>query len=125
MFGHFATGYERHIKQIEMAQQYSVYIVLKGAHTSIATPSGKCFFNNSGNPGMATAGSGDVLTGMIAALLAQGYSPQDAACVGVALHGIAGDKAASEKSQQAMIASDIIDNIGTAFKEVMLLKECT
>ena len=108
--GNSENGYMRHLKQMEMAQKYDVFIVLKGAHTSIATPDGRCFFNTTGNPGMATAGSGDVLTGITVSLLAQGLSPVDAACAGVWLHGDAGDKAAMKYGQQALIASDIIDN---------------
>ena len=115
--GDSKNGYLRHLKQIEMAQKYSVFIVLKGAHTSIATPDGNCFFNTTGNPGMATAGSGDVLTGMIVSLLAQGWSPFQAACAGVWLHGVAGDISALKTGQQALIASDIIANIGKAFIE--------
>jgi len=105
------NGYQRHLKQIEMAQKYSVIIVLKGAHTSIAAPDGRCFFNDTGNPGMATGGSGDVLTGIITSLLAQGWQAFRAACTGVWLHGAAGDKAALKRGQQALIASDIIKNI--------------
>ena len=111
------NGYQRHLKQIEMAHRYSVFIILKGAHTSVATPDGHCYFNTTGNPGMATAGSGDVLTGMIVSLLAQGYPPCHAACAGVWLHGTAGDKAALKSGQQALIASDVIRNIGKAFIE--------
>ena len=109
-------GYSRHLKQIEMARRYSVILVLKGAHTTIATPDGQCFFNTTGNPGMATAGSGDLLTGMITSLLAQGLQPLQAACTGVWLHGASGDIAAAKKGQQALIASDIIENIGEVFK---------
>jgi len=115
LFGTSENGYQRHLKQIEMAKQYSVYIVLKGAHTSVTTPDGHCFFNTTGNPGMATAGSGDVLTGIIVSLLAQGLSPLKAACVGVWLHGAAGDIAAEKMGQQALIASDIIENIGGVY----------
>jgi len=114
------NGFQRHLKQIEMAHRYSVFIILKGAHTSVATPDGYCFFNTTGNPGMATAGSGDVLTGMIVSLLAQGYSPCHAACAGVWLHGAAGDKAALKSGHQALIASDIIRNIGKAFVELKI-----
>ena len=106
--GYSKNGYRRHLKQIEMAHKYSVFIVLKGAHTSIATPDGNCFFNTTGNPGMATAGSGDVLTGIIVSLLAQRWTPQRAACAGVWLHGAAGDRAALKSGQQGLIASDII-----------------
>jgi len=118
--GYSENGYQRHLKQIEMAHKYAIFIVLKGAHTSIATPDGNCFFNTTGNPGMATAGSGDVLTGIIVSLLAQGWSPRYAACAGVWLHGVAGDKAALKSGQQALIASDIIKNIGKAFKELRI-----
>ena len=121
--GYSENGYQRHLKQIEMANRYSVFIVLKGAHTSIATPDGNCFFNTTGNPGMATAGSGDVLTGIIVSLLAQGWSPRYAACAGVWLHGVAGDKAALKTGQQSLIASDIIKNIGKAFKELKINHE--
>ena len=110
--GNSVNGYQRHLKQIEMAQKYSVFVVLKGAHTSITTPDGRCFFNITGNPGMATAGSGDVLTGIIVSLLAQRWLPLRASCAGVWLHGAAGDKAARKLGQQALIASDIIKNIG-------------
>ena len=118
--GKSKNSYQRHLKQIEMAKKYGVFIVLKGACTSIATPDGTCFFNTTGNPGMATAGSGDVLTGMIASLLAQGLPPHRAACAGVWLHGAAGDKAALKLGQQALIASDVISNIGEAFMELPL-----
>ena len=115
--GNSENDFGRHLKQIKMAHKHSVFIVLKGACTSIATPDGSCFFNTTGNPGMATAGSGDVLTGMILSLLAQGWSPLHAARAGVWLHGVAGDKAALKSGQQALIASDIIKNIGKAFKK--------
>jgi NAD(P)H-hydrate epimerase len=82
-------------------------------------PDGRCYFNSTGNPGMATAGSGDVLTGIILSLLAQGYSPGDAAVTGTFLHGLAGDMAAEDYSQQGLIASDIIKYIGKAFKKIM------
>jgi NAD(P)H-hydrate epimerase len=118
MAGSSENGYRRHLKQMEMARQYSVFIALKGAYTSIATPDGRCFFNATGNPGMATAGSGDVLTGIIVSLLAQGWPPQRAVCGGVWLHGAAGDKAALKSGWQALIASDIIENIGNVFNEL-------
>ena len=91
-------------------------MVLKGAYTAICMPSGNIFFNHSGNPGMATAGSGDVLTGIILGLLAQGYEPGTAAVVGVFLHGTAGEQAASFLSQEAMVAGDLINMLGKAFK---------
>jgi len=95
-------------KQIELSEEHKCIIVLKGAHTSITTPEGNVFFNSTGNPGMATAGSGDVLTGILLSLLAQGYTPENAAVLGVYLHGLAGDIAAEELCYESIIASDII-----------------
>ncbi len=116
--GKSINGWERHLKQIEFAKKYQIVIVLKGAHTSIAMPDGRCFFNATGNPGMATAGSGDVLTGIILSLLAQGYSSEDASLVGVYLHGLAGDFAKLKHGEESLIAGDIIENIGCAFLSV-------
>ncbi|MBT3208734.1 MAG: NAD(P)H-hydrate dehydratase [Bacteroidetes bacterium] len=111
-------NYSRIQLQKEFAQKQKVYVVLKGAYTSVACPDGSCFFNPTGNPGMATGGSGDVLTGIILSLLAQRYSSKDAALIGVFLHGLAGDFATSQHGQEAVIASDIIDNLGKAFQEI-------
>jgi NAD(P)H-hydrate epimerase len=111
------NAYLRWKKQQELAKKYRIVIVLKGAHTSIASPDA-CFFNTTGNPGMATAGSGDVLTGVIAAFLAQGWPPVQAACAGVWLHGAAGDMAAETHGQQALVAGDIIDYIGKASPQI-------
>ena len=88
---------------------------MKDHFTCISSPDGTCYFNSTGNPGMATAGSGDVLTGMIAGFLSQGYSSRDAALLGVYLHGLAGDIAAGEKSMESLIATDIIEYLGKAF----------
>ncbi len=118
IFGECASGYGRNMKQIEMSVKYGIIIVLKGAFTSISMPDGRCFFNSTGNPGMATAGSGDVLTGIILALLSQGYSPEDAALAGPWIHGLAGDIAAGQCGQTALTASFIIDNLGNAFKTI-------
>ncbi len=111
---------ENHYERLEMqrnfAQKYKVYLVLKGGNTTIAGPEGNLYFNASGNPGMATAGSGDVLTGMITSLLGQGYDPKRAAITGVYLHGLAGDLAVAELGEETCIASDIIHYIGKAFK---------
>ncbi len=112
------SGYARMISQRDFAAKYGVIVVLKGAHTSIALPDGTVYFNSSGNPGMATAGSGDVLTGIITSLLAQGYSPVHAAVAGVYLHGLAGDIAASVRGEESMIAGDIIENLGGAFRMI-------
>lgn len=118
MEGASSSGYERHLKQIEFSRVYQVIVVLKGAYTSITSPDGRCWFNSTGNPGMATGGSGDVLTGIILSLLAQGYEPIDAARLGVYVHGLAGDIAVVESSEEALIASDIINHLGLAFKKI-------
>jgi NAD(P)H-hydrate epimerase len=104
--------------QKDFSFRFQAYVVSKGAHTAITTPDGLCYFNSSGNPGMATAGSGDVLTGMITGLRAQGYTPLEACLLGVWLHGKAGDIAAAQMGQEALIARDIIMNIGKAFQSL-------
>ena len=101
----------------KFAKDYKVTLVLKGHHTIVADYQGKFYLNNTGNPGMATAGSGDVLTGMIAAFLGQGLSAFDAAKFAVYLHGLAGDMAAKQNSQISLIASDIIAKIPAAIKK--------
>ena len=103
-------------QQIEFSIKYNVFVVLKGAHTSISTPNGEIYFNSTGNPGMATAGSGDVLTGIITSLLAQHYSPTQACILGVYMHGLSGDFAANKKTEETMIASDIIEHLSDAYK---------
>jgi NAD(P)H-hydrate epimerase len=95
--------------------KYSLNVVLKGAYTVVCSPLGNCYFNPTGNPGMATGGSGDVLTGLIAGLLAQGYNPTEACILGVYLHGLAGDVAAEITGYEALIAGDIVANLGKAF----------
>ena len=105
-------------KQIEMSVRFGIIIILKGAFTCISLPSGKCYFNSTGNPGMATAGSGDVLTGILLALLAQGYKPAEAAILGVYLHGKAGDLAAARHGHEALTASDITEMLGRAFRSL-------
>ena len=94
-----------------MSQKYKVIIVLKGAGTTTMLPDGRCYVNSTGNPGMATAGSGDVLTGIILSLLAQRYTPEEAAIIGVFMHGRAGDKAAEKLGMESMIASDITKSL--------------
>ena len=113
--GSSTNSYERLQIQLQFSAKYKVIVVCKGAHTCIAFPNGNVYFNSTGNPGMATGGSGDVLTGIILGLLAQSYSPEDAALIGVHLHGLAGDLAAAKFSQQAMIAGDIVEQLGAAF----------
>lgn len=95
----------------DFAHRYHCVLLLKGYRTIVASPEGKTYINHTGNVGMATAGSGDVLTGMITAFLGQGMSPFDAAKYGAYYHGKAGDSAAIKKSKAAMIASDIIEQI--------------
>lgn len=109
------TGFERLEKQRALAMELSSVVLVKGAHTCIATETGDVYFNTTGNAGMATAGSGDVLTGVLTGLLAQGYTAQDAALIGVYLHGLAGDLAAREKGMNALIASDLIDFLAAGF----------
>ncbi len=113
-----SDSFERLKMQQEFSKKYGVYVVLKGAYTCITTPKGNCFFNSTGNPGMATGGSGDVLTGIILSLLAQGYHPHDAALLGVFVHGMAGDISAELQGEEALIASDIVENLGKAFKKL-------
>lgn len=112
------NAYERMQKARSMAAEQKICIVLKGAYTAVCTPTGKVFFNTSGNPGMATAGSGDVLTGILLGLLAQGYRPEEASVIGVYLHGIAGNLAAANLSEESMIAGDIVQMLGKAFKQM-------
>jgi ADP-dependent NAD(P)H-hydrate dehydratase / NAD(P)H-hydrate epimerase len=113
--GKSSDDFERNRIQREFSIKYGVYVVLKGAHTAITTPDGSCYFNTTGNPGMATGGSGDVLTGILAGIRAQGYSSLETCLLGVFIHGLAGDLAAEEKGQEALIASDIIQYLGNAF----------
>ena len=112
--GSWSNDFERLKKQLELSRKTNCIVLLKGANTSICTPEGKVYFNNTGNPGMATGGSGDVLTGLVTGLLAQGYTSEESAFLGVWIHGLAGDRAAIE-GQDTLIASDIIDHLPEAF----------
>jgi NAD(P)H-hydrate epimerase len=103
----------------EAAARFKAVIVLKGAPTVTARPDGRVWINTTGNPGMATAGAGDVLTGLIAALLAQGLKAAEAAVLGVYLHGLAGDCAVGEKTEYGLIAGDLVDHLPRAFRELM------
>ena len=111
LFGKTDNSQQRIELQREMSVKHKIIIVLKGANTSITFPNGSCFFNSTGNPGMATAGSGDVLTGIILSLLAQRYTPEEAAIIGVFMHGRAGDKAAEKLGMEAVIARDISNSL--------------
>lgn len=102
----------------ELAAKYRVYVLLKGAGTVIAAPDGELHINTSGNSGMASGGMGDVLTGVIASLLGQGLSPFNAAALGAFIHGFAGDIAAEEKGEYGLIASDLIEKLPLALKEL-------
>ena len=110
--------YERLTKVKELAAYLHSYIIVKGAWTIIVTPDGRCFLNPTGNPGMATAGSGDVLTGILLALLAQGYSQEEACQLGVYVHGLAGDIAAETMSQMGMTSGDIIAALPQAWMKI-------
>lgn len=112
------NSFTRLNNQVEFSKKHNCIVVLKGAYTSITTPEGKVHFNSTGNPGMATGGSGDVLTGIILSLLAQGYSPENAAVAGVYLHGLAGDIAVEKSCFESILASDIINEIGNAFNRL-------
>ncbi|HMK43516.1 MAG TPA: NAD(P)H-hydrate dehydratase, partial [Dissulfurispiraceae bacterium] len=101
---------------VHFAAEYGVYLVAKGAPTISATPEGRAFVNTTGNPGMATAGAGDVLTGILTAMLGQGLSPLHASMLGVFLHGSAGDVAATRLGQHSLIATDIISALPEAFR---------
>jgi NAD(P)H-hydrate epimerase len=113
-----ANDIERLQMQKEFSVKFSVYVVYKGAYTTISAPDGKLFFNSTGNPGMATGGSGDVLTGILLGLKACGYSSLETAILGTYLHGKAGDLAKELEGEEALIARDIIDNLGEAFLSV-------
>ena len=104
---------------LDFAGKYKLTVVLKGHQTVVASPDGRSYVNHSGNPGMATAGSGDVLAGMLAAFIGQGLDAFGAAKAAVYLHGLAGDLAAREKTKISLIASDIIDKIPKAMKRVL------
>ncbi|RAV98397.1 NAD(P)H-hydrate dehydratase [Pseudochryseolinea flava] len=116
LVGEWSDDFERLEKQKELALQLRSVVLVKGAHSTVATPEGKLYFNGTGNPGMATGGTGDVLTGILTALLAQGYTAEDAARIGVYVHGFAGDLAASDKGMISLIASDLIEYLPAAFK---------
>jgi len=103
---------------LSFSKETGAYLVLKGVPTVIAGPEGRAFINSTGNPGMATAGTGDVLTGMIASFIAQGLTPLNAAILGVYMHGLAGDIAVREKGEHSLIASDVTESLPAAFKAI-------
>ena len=117
LFGRFDNEMDRLHKAIALSHEHDFIIVLKGHHTLIAYK-GKGWFNNTGNAGLAKGGSGDILTGIIAAFIAQGYDGLKAAISGVYLHGLSADLALQQESQESMLASDIIERLGEAFYEI-------
>lgn len=119
LFGEHSRSEERLKKGLEMSKRYNMIIVLKGHRTAVIRPTGRVYFNSTGNAGMATAGSGDVLTGMIISFMAQGYRPEHAATLGVYVHGMAGDLAAADLGEDGMIASDIVARIPRALKKII------
>jgi len=117
--GPWENEFERLKKQEDLARKLKCVVLIKGAHTAIATPAGDVTFNSTGNPGMATGGSGDVLTGVLTSLLAQGYPAIDAALLGVYLHGFAGDLAAREMGEHSLMAGDLTDFLPAAFRSLV------
>ena len=118
MEGPSSDSYERLTKARHLAERIQGYVIIKGHYTAICMPDGHVVFNSTGNAGMATAGSGDVLTGIITALLARGYHQKEACIVGVYLHGLAGDLAARDLGEESLIAEDIIRYLSRAFKRL-------
>ena len=118
LFGESQNNFEQNDLQRKMSIDHKVYILLKGAHSCLSTPEGKCYFNSTGNPGMATAGSGDVLAGILTGLMAQGYSSLDTALLGMYLHGMAGDEAAEDLNENSIVASDIVSYLPRAFSNL-------
>lgn len=125
LFGTHANTFERIRTMKEISGKHHLVIVLKGPNSMVCDPSGVLSFNSSGNPGMATAGSGDVLTGIIGSLLGQGYKPEEAARLGVYIHGLAGDVAREENSSVSLMARDIIGCLGDAFLHIETLRDLT
>lgn len=119
LMGNASNGdYDRLTRAVQLAERLQCYILLKGHHSALCMPDGNVLFNSTGNSGMATAGSGDVLTGIITALLARGYERAEACIVGMYLHGLAGDLAAKELGKESLTASDIIDFLPKAFLRI-------
>ena len=121
LFGESSNDFERMQKAIDASVQYPIIIVLKGHYTLIAHE-GKGYFNTTGNAGMATGGSGDTLSGIITALLAQQYPPFSAAILGVYVHGLSGDVCLEEQSYESLLPTDMIEKLGKAFKQISIKK---
>lgn len=118
LIGTWKNDIEKLEKVKAFSEEQNCFFVVKGAHSMCVCPSGEVYFNSTGNSGMATAGSGDVLTGIITGLLAQGYSSKESVILGVYLHGLAGDMAVRQIAKESLMASDIIDHLGKAFLEL-------
>lgn len=118
LFGATENSFERLELARNKAQELQIYIVLKDHHTQVITPEGKVYYNVTGNSGLAKGGSGDILTGVLASLLAQGYSEKEAALFGVWLHGKAADLAAEKHSKESMLPNDVINEFGNVFERV-------
>ncbi len=118
LIGPSLDNFERNKLQREFSVKYHVYVILKGAHTAITCPDGTCYFNSTGNPGMATAGSGDVLTGILLGLKAQGYSSKETCILGVYFHGLAGDLASEKWGYDSLTANNISHYLGKAYKKL-------
>lgn len=123
LFGEHGNNEERLRKAIDMSKYYNIIIVLKGHYTATVRPTGRVFFNSTGNPGMATAGAGDVLTGVILSFMAQGLRPEQAASVGAFVHGLAGDLAVEKTGYYGLMASDIADHCGIAINTIINKKK--
>ncbi|MCM1109909.1 MAG: NAD(P)H-hydrate dehydratase [Clostridium sp.] len=119
IFDSHASDESRLLKAVEVAGTYNILILLKGHYTALVRPDGKIYFNFSGNPAMATPGSGDVLTGVLTALMAQNYKPEVASIMAAYIHGVAGDMAAESQGEYGVTAGDIADNIGKAIRRIM------
>lgn len=118
LIGATSNSYEELQLTRQLAQRYHIYVIIKGANSAIVTPEGEVIFNITGNPGMATAGSGDVLSGIILSLLAQDYSSLQASLLATYIHGLAGDLAAADLTQESLIATDLIDYLPKAFRKI-------
>lgn len=123
LVGKASSEAERTILQAEFSKKHKIYVVLKGHDTFVTCPNGSSYINTTGNAGMAKAGNGDTLTGMLTALLAQGYTPEKACIAGVYLHGLAGDIAVKVTGEFSLLPSDLINTIGQAFLEITKLRK--
>ncbi|MEC7822164.1 MAG: NAD(P)H-hydrate dehydratase [Candidatus Neomarinimicrobiota bacterium] len=117
--GKFDNINDRTALQVDLSKKYHINILVKGHETCMTNSNGDIFINTTGNPGMATGGSGDVLTGIITGLIARGLKPFDAMIAGVYLHGLSGDLAKESLGEESMTAQDLIDNLGQSFLQIL------